>query len=105
MKEYFVYILTNNRNTVFYIGVTNDLERRIYEHKNKYVAGFTKRYNITKLVYYEECSSIKDALAREKQLKNWHREWKINLIKNLNPNMNDLSERYSTRPDSETSSE
>lgn len=90
MKQYFVYILTNISNKVLYIGVTSDLQRRTYEHKKKLIDGFTKKYNLTKLVYFEECSSIKYALVREKQLKNWHREWKINLIKTLNPGFKDL---------------
>lgn len=91
MKQYFVYILTNLTNNVLYIGVTNNLEKRIYEHKNKLVDGFTKKYNLSKLVYFEECSTVVDAIAREKQLKNWHREWKFNLIRKINPSFNDLS--------------
>ena len=70
---YYVYIVTNFNNTTFYIGVTNDLERRIYEHKEEIIESFTKRYHLGKLVYYEECSDINEALQREKQLKNWHR--------------------------------
>ena len=91
MNQYFVYILTNKSNKVLYIGVTNDLERRIYEHKNKMVDGFSKRYNLTKLVYFEETSDVKSAIEREKQLKNWHREWKKNLINRFNPDWKDLS--------------
>ena len=91
MNQYFVYILTNKSNKVLYIGVTNNLERRMFEHKNKMINGFTKRYNLTKLVYFEETSDIKSALEREKQLKNWHRDWKINLINNFNPKWKDLS--------------
>ncbi len=79
MKNYFVYILSNNSKTL-YVGVTNDLERRLYEHKNKLIKGFTKKYNLNKLVYYEVSNDINSAIAREKQLKKWHREWKINLI-------------------------
>ena len=90
MKSYYVYILSNSSKTL-YIGVTNNLERRMYEHKNKLLEGFTKKYNITKLVYFEVCNNINDAIRREKQLKNWHRAWKINLIEELNPNWNDLS--------------
>ena len=67
--------------TVPHIGVTNNLRRRIFQHKNKLIEGFTKRYNLSKLIYYEVTSDIHSALEREKQLKNWHREWKINLIK------------------------
>ena len=82
--------MTNNSKTL-YIGVTNDLRRRIYEHKNKLIDGFTKNYNITKLVYYESCSSIDVAIRRERQLKNWHRQWKINLIESINQDWKDLS--------------
>lgn len=90
MKSYYVYILSNSSKTL-YIGVTNNLERRMYEHKNKLIEGFTKKYNLTKLVYFEVCNNINDAIRREKQLKNWHRAWKINLIEELNPNWNDLA--------------
>ncbi len=91
MKNYYVYILTNKSKTL-YIGVTNDLVRRLYEHKNKIIEGFTKKYNISMLVYYETFSSIENAIRREKQLKNWHREWKVNLIENVNKEWKDLSE-------------
>ena len=90
-KQYYVYVLTNRTNRVLYIGVTNNLERRIFEHKNKLVEGFTKKYNLDKLIYYEVTNDIETALEREKQLKNWHRDWKINLIKSFNPMWNDLS--------------
>ena len=82
---------TNYANTTLYIGITNNLERRIYEHKNGLIEGFSKRYNLKKLVYFEECSEILVAIAREKQLKNWHREWKVNLIRKRNPGFKDLS--------------
>ena len=82
---YFVYMLTNKNNNVFYTGVTSNLVKRIFEHKTKAVDGFSKRYNLTKLVYYE-VSNIK----KEKQIKNWHREWKINKIKETNPEFKDL---------------
>jgi len=75
-RQYYVYILTNKSNKVLYIGVTNDLERRMYEHKNKMVNGFTKKYNLAKLVYFEATADVKSAIEREKQLKNWHRDWK-----------------------------
>ncbi len=91
-RQYYVYILSNLNNNVLYIGVTNNLIRRAYEHKNKLVEGFSKRYNLTKLVYYETTESIESAIEREKQLKNWHRDWKINLINKFNPEWNDLSE-------------
>ena len=91
-RQYYVYILSNLNNNVLYIGVTNNLIRRAYEHKNKLVEGFSKRYNLTKLVYYETTEIIESAIEREKQLKNWHRDWKINLINKFNPEWNDLSE-------------
>lgn len=90
-KQYYVYILTNYNETTFYIGVTNDLQRRVFEHKNKLIDGFSSKYNLTKLVYFEITEDIEVAIKREKQLKNWHRDWKINLIKENNPNFNDLS--------------
>ena len=101
MKNYFVYILTNNSKTL-YVGVTNNLERRLYEHKNKLIEGFTKKYNLDKLVYYEVSNDINSAIAREKQLKNWHKEWKINLIEERNPYWKDLSSQM--LGDAETSS-
>lgn len=80
-----------NESKTLYIGVTSDLTRRIYEHKNKLIDGFTKKYKITKLVYFELFNSIEDAIKREKQLKNWHRQWKINLIESSNKEWKDLS--------------
>lgn len=91
-KSYFVYILTNFGETTFYIGVTSNLQKRIWEHKNKIVKGFTKKYNVDKLVYYEQTEDVEIALNREKQLKRWHRQWKVNLIKEFNPEMKDLFE-------------
>ena len=91
-KTYAVYILTNYNQTTFYIGVTGNLQKRIWEHKNKVVEGFTEKYNVDKLVYYELTEDIETALNREKQLKRWHRQWKINLIKEMNPELKDLSE-------------
>ena len=90
-KTYAVYIMTNYSQTSFYIGVTQNLQKRVWEHKNKFVEGFTKRYNIDRLVYYELTDSVETALNREKQLKRWHRDWKINLIKEMNPQFKDLS--------------
>ena len=90
-KQYYIYILTNYEETTFYIGVTNNLARRIYEHQNKLVEGFTSNYNLNKLVYYEMTENIESAILREKQLKKWHRQWKINMIKEFNPNLEDLS--------------
>jgi putative endonuclease len=101
-KQYYLYILTNRSNRVLYVGITNDLPRRVFEHKNKLLEGFTKKYNLTKLVYYEVTSNVESAIRREKQLKNWHREWKINLINQFNPYWNDLSEEF--LEDAETSS-
>lgn len=75
-----------------YIGVTSDLIKRMYEHRNKLVKGFTQKYNLNKLVYYEHTQNIMSALEREKQLKNWHREWKNSLVETINPNWKDLSE-------------
>ena len=86
-----VYIMTNYSQSSLYIGVTSNLQKRVWEHKNKVVAGFTKKYNINRLVYYELTDSIETAINREKQLKRWHREWKINLIKEMNPYFRDLS--------------
>jgi len=89
-RHYYVYILTNFTNTVLYTGVTNDLIRRIYEHRNHLVKGFTARYNVTKLVYFEETSDVMSAIAREKQIKAGSRQKKIDLIKSSNPNWEDL---------------
>ena len=91
-KMYYVYIITNKTNTVLYTGVTNNLQRRIYEHKNKLVDGFSKRYNLCKLVYFEETTDVYSAISREKQVKDWRREKKIALINMINPNWVDLSE-------------
>jgi len=89
-EQSYIYILTNNYNTAFYIGVTSDLIKRIYEHKNKFVDSFTKKYNINKLVYYEISENIESAISREKQLKKWKRQWKVDLIEKNNPNFEDL---------------
>jgi len=83
-NTYYVYIVSNYKRTTFYIGVTNDLQKRILAHKNKIIKGFTYKYNLTDLVYYEEFNLIEEAIKREKNLKNWKREWKINLIKSIN---------------------
>ena len=90
MKNYYVYILSNEARTL-YIGVTNNLERRLHEHKNKLISGFTKKYNLTKLVYYEETTDIRSAIDREKQLKGWLRIKKVTLIEEMNPGWDDLS--------------
>jgi putative endonuclease len=91
-KRYYVYLLTNWNNKVMYVGVTNDLHRRLYEHKNKLVKGFTEKYNIDKLVYFEETDDVKSALAREKEIKKWRREKKNNLVLSINPEWKDLGE-------------
>ncbi len=89
-RTFYVYILTNFTNTTFYIGVTNSLERRTLEHKSELAPGFTKKYHTIKLIYFEDSPGIEDAIAREKQLKNWHRDWKLNLVKRKNPKLLDL---------------
>ena len=91
---YYVYMITNKNNKVLYIGVTNDLRRRIYEHKNKLVEGFSSKYNLTKLVYYNETSDIKEAIAFEKKLKGWLRAKKDALINEINPEWGDLSKGW-----------
>jgi putative endonuclease len=91
-NAYYVYIVTNKYDKVFYIGVTNDIQRRIFEHKGGLIKSFSKKYNLTKLVYFEEYTNISDAIKREKQLKNWHRDWKIKMIKQKNNNFKDLLE-------------
>ena len=92
-KKYYVYIITNKNNAVLYTGVTNNLTRRFYEHKEKLSIynSFTKKYNINKLVFYENYSDIRDAIAREKQIKAGSRKKKVNLINNFNPTWDDLS--------------
>ena len=87
---YYVYILTNKSNKVLYAGVTNNLFRRIWEHKEKLIDGFTKKYNLTKLVYYEETADIREAIVHEKKIKGWLRKKKEALIESTNPNWKDL---------------
>ena len=91
-KQGFVYILTNEHNTVLYIGVTSTLKQRVYQHKNMIHDGFSKKYRTHKLVYYEVAEEIGSAILREKQLKNWHKDWKFNLIKKFNHDLIDLYE-------------
>jgi putative endonuclease len=93
-NTYYVYILASKRNCTLYIGVTNDLKRRIYEHKNNVVEGFTKKYDVHILVHYEETIDIHSALQREKQLKRWTRKWKVELIEKNNPDWRDLAEDF-----------
>jgi putative endonuclease len=90
-KQFYVYLLTNWNNKVMYVGVTNNLERRVYEHKNKLVKGFTEKYKVDKLVYFEETSDASAALAREKEIKKWRREKKNKLVMGMNPQWADLS--------------
>ncbi len=91
-KKYFVYIVTNYTNTVLYIGVTNNLERRIYEHKNRLSeSSFTNKYHLYKLIWFEEFNTPDEAILIEKRIKGWKREKKIDLINEKNPNFNDLS--------------
>ena len=87
---YYVYILASKRNGTLYVGVTNDLIRRVCEHKNDLVAGFTKRYGVHLLVYYESTSDITSAIQREKQIKKWNRAWKLKIIERANPDWKDL---------------
>jgi len=96
-KQYYVYILTRGRNSTlrnstFYIGMTSDLPKRIWEHKNKVADGFTKKYNIDQLVYYETFDGPENAIKREKRLKKWNRAWKMKIIEEQNPKWNDLYE-------------
>ncbi|HSX16398.1 MAG TPA: GIY-YIG nuclease family protein [Candidatus Saccharimonadales bacterium] len=102
MKNYYVYILASKANGTLYIGVTNSLERRNIEHISGTPGSFTQKYNVKRLVYFEATSDVEAAIRREKQLKNWHRQWKINLIESMNPMWQDLSMKY--RMGAETSS-
>src|SRR3989338_11409636 len=90
--NYFVYILANKRNGTLYIGITNNLIKRVYEHKNNLADGFTKKYKVHKLVYYEQSDDVNAAIAREKAMKKWYRQWKIDLIEETNPQWRDLYE-------------
>jgi putative endonuclease len=94
MRQYYVYILTNRKQGVLYTGITNDLERRIYEHKNKLIRGFASKYNLTRLVHFEVTTDVNVAIAREKQIKGWLRKKKIELIESRNPNWKDLCEKW-----------
>jgi len=87
---YWVYILANGKHGTLYIGVTNDLVRRVYEHRNKFVRGFTSQYGVDRLVWFETYDNPTSAIEREKELKKWRREWKINLVERDNPNWDDL---------------
>jgi len=91
VKNYFVYVLTTKNNKMLYVGVTNNLQRRVEEHKQKLIPGYTEKYNLNKLVYYQEFSDINDAIEAEKKIKGWLRVKKDNLITEFNPNWEDLS--------------
>ncbi len=94
MNSYFVYIITNYNKSTLYIGVTNDLIRRMYEHRNGLVKGFSKKYRLKYLLYFEETGDVKAAILREKQLKKWNRVWKEELINEFNPKWKDLSKEW-----------
>jgi len=97
MKEGFVYIMSNKSRTTIYIGVTNDLERRVLEHRNSEGSIFTSKYKLTDLIYFEQIPGMENAIEREKQLKNWHKEWKWNMIKESNPDLKDLAKDWFDR--------
>ncbi len=92
-KQYYVYFLTNWDNKVIYVGVTDDLKRRVYEHKNRLIDGFTRKYHVDKLVYYEVCEEIEGAILREKQVKGGSRQKKVRLVIEFNPRWEDLGEK------------
>ncbi|MGO1469685.1 MAG: GIY-YIG nuclease family protein [Tissierella sp.] len=91
---YYVYMITNWNNKVLYTGITNNLERRIYEHKNKLIKGFTSKYNINKLVYFDYTEDVNSAIMKEKQIKGWIRKKKDKLVESINPGWKDLSEKF-----------
>lgn len=91
-KTYYVYLLTNWNHRVMYVGVTNDLKRRLYEHKNKLIEGFSEKYNLNKLVYFEETQDVHTAITREKEIKKWRREKKNQLVNQINKEWQDLNE-------------
>ena len=90
MKTAFVYIMASGKNGTLYVGVTTNLVRRVYEHMNDVTGGFTQKYRVHRLVYYEPCDDIREAIRREKQIKKWNRSWKIRLIRRFNPEWGDL---------------
>jgi len=94
VHQYYLYVLTNKKNGTLYVGVTNDLERRMYEHKHKLVDGFTKKYGLDRLVYFEVFQYVSDAIKREKNIKKWKRQWKIDLIEQDNPYWEDLTKDW-----------
>jgi len=90
MNEYYVYILASKQNGTLYVGITNDIIKRVFQHKNDEVEGFTAKYKIHRLVWYESCLAVREAIAKEKQLKKWNRKWKLALIEKSNPQWRDL---------------
>ena len=96
MGQYSVYILANKRNGTIYIGITNNLLKRVHQHKSNLVEGFTKTYKVHELVYYETYKNINDAITREKRMKKWKRKWKLQLIEKFNPNWEDLFDNLSS---------
>jgi putative endonuclease len=90
-REYFVYILTNKAQRTLYTGITRDLTRRLYEHRHKLIQGFTAKYNVDRLLYYESYRYVNDAIAREKEIKGWRREKKLSLVRQFNPELRDLT--------------
>ncbi len=94
MRTYYVYVMANKKNGTIYTGVTNDLVRRVYEHKHKLTPGFTSKYGLTRLVYFEDTNDITVGIAREKQIKGWLRKKKIELIESMNPEWSDLSKGW-----------
>ena len=90
MKNYYIYLLANKKNGTLYTGSTSDLVKRIWEHKNKVIKGFTEKYDVTQLVYYEVCNDVNEAIKRENQIKRWRRQWKMQLIEKTNPDWRDL---------------
>ena len=93
-KTYYIYLMSNWNNNVLYTGVTNNLERRVYQHKNKLIKGFTEKYNVNKLVYFEQTTDVDAAITREKQIKQWRRDKKNRLVESMNRNWEDLSEQW-----------
>ena len=91
-RQYYVYLLTNKPYGTFYVGITNDLVRRIWEHRNDLVDGFTKEHRLHRLVWYEVHGDVVEAITREKRIKKWHRDWKVNLVQRMNPEWDDLYE-------------
>ena len=103
MNQYFVYILASKRNGTLYIGITRNLVKRVYEHKHNKVEGFTEKYEVHRLVWYEDCGDVREAITKEKQLKKWNRKWKLALIEKTNPEWQDLYDELTDSLDSQSS--